>query len=98
MASEMVRPTVVSFLDMMLRDTEKNLRVEDVDIPNTYVGKRIADLNLKDYRNIVPLALKSDNDWLYNPPDDYVIKANETLVVMTTPEEGQKLEKFLSKA
>src|SRR4030043_908108 len=30
MASEMVRPTVVSFLDIMLRDTGMNLRVEEL--------------------------------------------------------------------
>ncbi|MFC1950972.1 potassium channel family protein [Chloroflexota bacterium] len=98
MTSEMVRPAVVSFLDMMLRDKEKNLRVEDINMPETYVGKHISDLNLKKYHNIVPLALKSDGDWMYNPPDDYVIKPNDTLVVMTTPEEGQKLEKVLGKA
>jgi len=98
MASEMIRPTVVSFLDMMLRDREKNLRVEDVNIPDTYVGNQIAALDLKKYRDVVLLALKSDGDWVYNPADEDVIKPNDTLVVMTTPEEGQKLEKVLSQA
>ena len=98
MASEMVRPAVVSFLDMMLRDKEKNLRVEDVNIPETFVGKQIAALDLKKYRDVVLLALKSDGDWIYNPADEYIIKPNDTLVVMTTPEEGQKLEKVLGSA
>jgi len=98
MTSEMVRPTVVSFLDMMLRDTEKNLRVEEIDIPDTFVGKDLISLNLKKYRNIVLLAMKSGSDWVYNPSEDHVIKSNETLVVMTTPEEGQKLEKVLAAA
>ncbi len=98
MASEMVRPSVVTFLDMMLRDKEKNLRVEDVDMPEAMAGKQIADLNLKKYRNMVLLAVRSDGKWVYNPPEVYVIKQNDTLVVMTTPEEGQKLEKVLAKA
>jgi len=98
MASEMIRPAVVTFLDMMMRDREKNLRVEDVNIPETYVGKQIAALDLKKYRDVVLLALKSDGDWVYNPADEYIIKANDTLVVMTTPEEGQKLEKMLAAA
>ncbi len=32
MASEMVRPKVVSFLDNMLRDQENGLRVEEVTV------------------------------------------------------------------
>jgi voltage-gated potassium channel len=28
--SEMIRPTVVSFLDTMMRDKEKNLRIEEI--------------------------------------------------------------------
>ncbi|MBT3363229.1 MAG: potassium channel protein [Chloroflexi bacterium] len=98
MTSEMVRPTVVSFLDMMLRDTEKNLRVEEVPIPDTFAGKDLMSLNLKKYRNIVLLAMKSGGDWIYNPPENHVIKSNETLVIMTTPEEGHKLEKVLEAA
>jgi len=82
----------------MLRDTEKNLRVEEIDIPDTFVGKDLISLNLKKYRNIVLLAMKSGSDWVYNPPEDHIIKSNETLVVMTTPEEGQKLEKVLAAA
>jgi voltage-gated potassium channel len=98
MASEMVRPTVVSFLDMMLRDTEKNLRVEEIGIPDSFAGKELISLNLKKYRNIVLLAMKSDKDWIYNPPEDHVIKSNEVLVIMTTPEEGQRLESVLDAA
>ncbi|MBF0593321.1 MAG: potassium channel family protein, partial [Nitrospirae bacterium] len=33
MASEMFRPTVVSFLDTMLRDKDRNLRIEEVSVP-----------------------------------------------------------------
>ena len=42
MASEMVRPTVVSFLDTMLRDKEKNLRVEEVSVPDSLNGKTVS--------------------------------------------------------
>lgn len=49
MASEMVRPTVVSFLDTMLRDREKNLRVEEILVPDHFIGKAISALNLKRY-------------------------------------------------
>ena len=35
-ASEMIRPTAVSFLDTMLRDREKNLRMEEIPVPDSF--------------------------------------------------------------
>jgi voltage-gated potassium channel len=45
MASEMIRPTAVLFLDIMLRDN-KNLREEEVRVHDRFVGKAISDLGL----------------------------------------------------
>src|SRR5205085_1757184 len=46
MASELVRPAVVSFLDKMLKDRDRNLRVEEVVVPasSRFVGKPLDDL------------------------------------------------------
>jgi voltage-gated potassium channel len=95
MASEMVRPTVVSFLDTMLRDTERNLRVEELPVPQSFVGKPISALNLKRYSHALLLAVKTREDWIYNPPESYVIDQNNTLVFMTTPEGRDELAGFL---
>jgi voltage-gated potassium channel len=97
MASEMVRPTVVSFLDIMLRDREKNLRVEELPVPESFVGQPISALNLKRFSRSLLLAVKTAKDWVYNPPENYVINQNNTLVVMTTPEERDELARFLKK-
>ena len=74
MASEMVRPTAVSFLDTMLRDKEKNLRVEEIAVPDPFVGRTVSDLNLKRYPHFLLLAVRTAEDWVYNPSDDYIIK------------------------
>jgi voltage-gated potassium channel len=95
MASEMVRPTVVSFLDIMLRDREKNLRVEELPVPESFVGQPLSALNLKKFSRSLLLAVKTAKDWVYNPPENYVINQNNTLVVMTTPEERDELARFL---
>jgi voltage-gated potassium channel len=95
MASEMVRPTVVSFLDTMLRDTDRNLRVEELPVPQSFVGKPISALNLKRYSHALLLAVKTREDWIYNPPESYVIDQNNTLVFMTTPEGRDELAGFL---
>lgn len=92
MASEMVRPTVVSFLDTMLRDKEKNLRVEQIVMTEDFIGKTISSLDLRAYPNILLLAVKTGMDWVYNPPHDYCLKCGDTLILMTTPEERTMLE------
>jgi voltage-gated potassium channel len=97
MASEMVRPTAVSFLDIMLRDKEKNLRVEELSVPESFAGQPVSALNLKKFPRSLLLAIKTGQDWVYNPPDNYVIDRNSTLVVMTTPEERDDLARFLKK-
>jgi voltage-gated potassium channel len=97
MASEMVRPTVVSFLDIMLRDRERNLRVEELPVPESFVGQPISALNLKRFGHALLLAVKTREDWVYNPSESYVIDQKNTLVFMTTPEERDELAKFLKK-
>ena len=52
MASVMIRPTVVSFLDVMLRHDMK-LRVEDLVVPEWLVGCPLSDLQLAKYPGIL---------------------------------------------
>lgn len=97
MASEMIRPTAVSFLDEMLRDKEKKLRIEGLNISGLTVGKSITDLNIRDYPDTLIVAVKKVNDdWVYNPADNYVFQTGDSLVIMSTPEERTKLEKAFS--
>jgi voltage-gated potassium channel len=95
MASEMVRPTVVSFLDTMLRDREKNLRVEEVPVPESFAGQPISALNLKRFSHALLLAVKTGEDWVYNPSESYVIDQKNTLLFMTTPEGRDELAEFI---
>jgi voltage-gated potassium channel len=95
MASEMVRPTVVSFLDTMLRDTGINLRVEELPVPESFVGRPISALNLKRCSHTLLLAVKTKEGWVYNPSENYVIDQKNTLVFMTTPEGRNELAGFL---
>jgi voltage-gated potassium channel len=96
MASEMIRPTVVSFLDTMLRDREKNLRVEEVSVPDALVGKNLASLRLGRFPGMLLLALKTKDGWTYNPPGDCVIRPESTLIFIGGPEDRVELEKKLA--
>jgi voltage-gated potassium channel len=97
-ASEMIRPTVVSFLDTMMRDQEKNLRIEEISITESFVNKPIKTLNLKKYPNVLLLAIKREEGWVYNPSENYILQQGDTLIFMSSPEERHELEKILIKS
>ncbi|OHB77868.1 MAG: hypothetical protein A2Z34_11885 [Planctomycetes bacterium RBG_16_59_8] len=96
MASEMIRPAVVSFLDTMLRDKEKNLRIEEIVVPDSFTGKPISAMNIGRYPHILLLAVKSKNGWQYNPSRESALHGGDTMVFMTTPEERFVLESVFS--
>jgi voltage-gated potassium channel len=93
MASEMVRPTVVTFLDRMLRDSGAGLRVEEMAVPESLAGKKLGDLGLKRFREALLLAATGKDGWTYNPDDEYRLAAGSTLVFMTTAAERIELAK-----
>lgn len=96
MASELVRPSVVSFLDMMLRDTNKNLRVEEVAVPpeSPLVGKSLGQLNTHSRTNCLLLATRDGaGKYVYNPPDEEKIEPSMVLIVMGDPRDVQSLQR-----
>jgi len=94
-ASEMVRPTVTTFLDKMLRGDNPTLRIEEIGFSENYVGKNLLEIPIQNYKNTLVLAVREGNDWIYNPPRHHQIKDDTVLIVMTSPEDRIKLvEKF----
>jgi voltage-gated potassium channel len=94
--SEMIRPKVVTFLDTMLRDREKSLRVEEIHLGADYDGKIVKDLDLRNSSKALLLAIKEDEKWVFNPPDDHKLKKGDELIFMVTPEEREILKERFS--
>jgi len=96
MASEMLRPAVTAFLDAMLLDKDKTFRFEQIDITKNQEGKKIGELRLNEFKDSLLIGLKSNNELVFKPADEYVIKAGDSLVIMTTPNDRIKIEENLS--
>jgi len=92
-ASAMIRPHVVTFLDQMLKSDE-NLRVEEIIVPNGFSEQQLAQLDLPGRDHII-LALHEDDHWAFNPGPAHMIRAGMTLVVMATPEGRRAVESAL---
>jgi len=95
MASEMIRPAVVSFLDIMLRDKKKNLRIEEIPVPDSCSGQTLSILNLQKYPDTLLLAVKIKNDWVFNPSRQHVFTPGTTLIMMTTPDDRDAIVQHL---
>jgi len=87
MASEMVRPTVVSFLDTMLRQSDPPLRVEEVTVAEAAAGRRLKEVATAVLGNSLVLAIAKDSAWQFNPPADHQLRPGEIVVLMTTPDD-----------
>lgn len=93
-ASAMVRPHVVNFMDQMLRSDDE-LRVEEVRVPAGFQDTAVSDLIPKS-RDYILLATHEQGQWVFNPADEHVVKAGAALILMTSPSGRARLEKLLN--
>ena len=100
MVSEMIRPSVVTFLDMMLRERDRVLRFEEVQVkPGSFlVDKKMCESRVKEKTEALVVAIRKagTGEYDFNPARDAVIQADDTLILIGSPEMVQKLEKLAS--
>ena len=85
MASEMLRPAAVEFLDNLLRSERGELRIHQVAVGSgsPLVGKPILQSGLRDQFNLLLLGVRhKDGEFEYRPPSSFVIEAGMTLIVL----------------
>ena len=90
LASELIRPTVVSFLDVMLRDQDANVRIDEITIPasSPATGKTVGELAIDEISNALLIAVRSPSgEWHYNPGDDHEVLARTILILLGSPED-----------
>lgn len=98
MVSDMVRPAVVTFLDMMLYDKEKALRIEEVRAGkgSPLSGKTIQESKIAEKTGALLVALRKagTKDYEFNPPTGRMIQEDDILIFIGSPEMVKDLEKI----
>jgi voltage-gated potassium channel len=93
-ASAMVRPHVVSFMDQMLR-TDDNLRVEEVTVAPAFKPQPLGQA-VKRSRHYLVMATRQGEHWRFNPADEDQLTPGTVVVLMTSPQGRVLVEGLLS--
>jgi voltage-gated potassium channel len=97
MVSDMVRPAVVTFLDMMLYDKERVLRVEEVEVGkgSALIGKTIRESALAEKTGALLVAVRKagTKEYEFNPPSDRITQETDVFIFIGSPESAKAFEK-----
>jgi len=99
MASEMIRPTVVDFLDSMMRSRKGVLRINQITISeNSGLSETtIMRSGIRDRYNLLILGVKHGKEEIeFNPGPSFVLKPGMILIVMGEIDDVEKARRALS--
>jgi voltage-gated potassium channel len=99
LASELIRPEVNEFLDQMLRDKDRNLRLEELVVPkgSLFVGRALKDTPIRrQTRALVVAVREGDRSFTYNPDPEHIIAEGTTLIVLGETDSIVKLRQLVS--
>lgn len=85
MASEMIRPSVVSFLDNMLRSKDATVRVEEIHIApgSALLNKTLKNSGVLDVEGVTVVALSDGKgSYEFNPHREKVLGTDDVIIVM----------------
>lgn len=99
MASESIRPSATTFMDLMIQDRDHPRRIDELLLPpgSRWIGKTIRELNIRRVSDALIVAVHdTDNDeYHFNPGPSFELAANSTLVVLAQVEDLATLRAHL---
>jgi voltage-gated potassium channel len=100
--SELIRPTVVTFLDTMLREKTGNYRFEEVVVSagSKVDGKTLSEARLRDSSSALVVGIKAagEQSFTYNPSADIYLRAGTVVVVLASSEDLERIRPAFTSA
>jgi len=96
MASEMVRPEAVTFLDKMLKSPDDVYRVEDIVIlkDSPFTGKTLKASGLLEKQGIAVAAVKKGEKYLFSPRGDEVLENGDAVILIGETKSVREIRKL----
>ncbi len=98
-ASTMLRPSVVKFLDIMLYSGDKVLRVEEVEVPeySDFSNKQISKCEIPQKTGLLVIAVKdkTTGEYIFNPSGEHIINPGDILIVIGNDEQIKNIKKCI---
>jgi voltage-gated potassium channel len=97
LVSELVRPTVVTFLDNMMRDRDSSHRFEElvVETGSPIAGRTLLSANLRTQRTLVVAARQpGETKFIYNPTPDLLLGPGVVIVLLASTADLQQVRKL----
>ena len=95
MASLMIKPNIISFLDVVTRVGDVELDLEEVIVKKgSYLeNKKLLEAQIPNKTGLIVLAIKKyqDQQMLFNPPIDYTFGIGDVLIVLGREDQVDKL-------
>ena len=106
MASYMLRPVVVSFLDVATRSPDLTLRMEQEAVGDNspLAGKTLASVKIPQATGLIVIGIRKKNppeadeefDFVFNPQADTRMDPGDIMIVLGKPKQIDKLRKFVN--
>ena len=98
MAAQMLRPSVVSFLEVVTSIDDEQLDLQDVVIGkhSEMIGKELRDLKIPDRFGLVVIASKKagQSNMILNPKSDLVFHIGDLMLVLGNNDQVNALRKI----
>ncbi len=98
MASLLVTPDIVEFVDMLSVDSDDSMNLEEIiveELPKEFLSKSIRDLDLRHKTGCTVIGFKTpDNRYVINPDADTKLLSESKLIVLGNAEQIRKLNKL----
>ncbi len=99
MASLVVTPDVIEFVDQLTIEGETTANLEEIavdDLPKKYINKTILDLDLRRETGCTVIGIRTPNrDYIINPEAETALTNGSSLIVLGRPEQIVKLRELL---
>ncbi|MBM4137251.1 MAG: potassium channel protein [Nitrospira sp.] len=96
MASEMIRPEAVTFLDKMLKSRDEIFRVEDILVSDhsVFAGKTLKTSGILERKGLTVVAVKKGDQYIFNPTKEEKLGIGDSLILIGETKDIREIKKL----